>query len=129
MPARSGTFLTFQWNAVMDGRREGQADYSFSPLPTPRTACALRPARLSIAGVNREPLIELRGVSCARAEAGVCARIADVSFVIEPGTVTLLVGEVGCGKNLLLRLLGLLEIPDSGEVIFSGQPTARRLAM
>ncbi len=75
--------------------------------------------------MNREPLIELRGVSCARTEAGVCARIADVSLGIEPGMVTLLVGEVGCGKNLLLRLLGLLETPDSGEVIFSGQPTAQ----
>lgn len=92
---------------------------------SPRSACAARHARLSIAGVNSEPLIELHGVSCARTEAGVCARIAGVSLVIEPGTVTLLVGEVGCGKNLLLRLLGLLEVPDSGEVLFAGQPTAQ----
>ena len=27
MSARSGTFLTFQWNAVMDGSREGQIEY------------------------------------------------------------------------------------------------------
>lgn len=54
-----------------------------------------------------------------------CARITDVSLVVEAGTVTLLVGEAGCGKNLLLRLLGLLETPDAGEVIFAAQPTAQ----
>ncbi len=75
--------------------------------------------------MKSEPLIELRSVSCARTEAGVRARIAEVSLAIEAGTVTLLVGETGCGKNLLLRLLGLLEVPDSGEVIFAGQPTAQ----
>lgn len=75
--------------------------------------------------MNSEPLIELRGVSCSRTEEGVCARITDVSLVIEPGTVTLLVGELECGKNLLLRLIGLLENPDTGEVVFAAQPTVR----
>ena len=37
----------------------------------------------------------------------------------------MLAGPVGCGKNLLLRVLGLLEAPDKGEVTFEGKPTAR----
>src|SRR5688500_7758933 len=52
-------------------------------------------------------------------------RIEVPSLAMHRGGVTLLAGEVGCGKNLLLRLLGLLEAPDSGEVWFEGNPTAR----
>jgi len=34
-------------------------------------------------------------------------------------------GEQGSGKHVLLRLLGLLETPDSGDVILSGIPVRR----
>lgn len=52
-------------------------------------------------------------MSCAR-EAG--ARLDDVSLVFETGSVTGLCGPEGCGKNLLLRLLGLWEVPDRGGI-------------
>jgi len=45
---------------------------------------------------------------------GSCTR--QVSIAIEPGTFTLVCGPEGCGKNLLLRLLGLMDTPDGGEV-------------
>lgn len=45
-----------------------------------------------------------------------------VSIAIEAGRFTLLSGPAGCGARLLLRILGLLERPDSGEVWFDGQP-------
>lgn len=48
-----------------------------------------------------------------------------VSLSINPGEVVALTGEPGCGKNLILRLLGLLEVPDSGEALVEGQPTAQ----
>lgn len=48
----------------------------------------------------------------------------DVSITIPPGSVTALTGAGGCGKNLLLGLMGLLEVPDSGEVVFDGRPTS-----
>lgn len=50
-------------------------------------------------------------------------RIERVSLDCEAGTVTLLQGAGGCGKNLLLRVLGLLEAPDAGEVFFRDRPT------
>jgi lipoprotein-releasing system ATP-binding protein len=74
--------------------------------------------------VNTTPLIELRAVSRAREEAGVCARVERVSLAVECGDIVALTGESGCGKNLILRLLGLLEAPDTGEVFVEGQPTA-----
>jgi len=36
----------------------------------------------------------------------------------------MLCGAPGCGKNLLLRVLGLLSTPDSGEVLLRGEPTS-----
>ena len=47
-----------------------------------------------------------------------------LSIAFESGTVTSLRGEEGCGKNRLLRLLGLLERPLSGEIFLHDAPTA-----
>jgi ABC-type lipoprotein export system ATPase subunit len=47
-----------------------------------------------------------------------------VSLAIEPGRFTLLSGGRDSGAALLLRILGLLERPDSGELWFDSQPTA-----
>lgn len=47
--------------------------------------------------------------------------IEDISFSIEPGTLTVITGRIGSGKTTLLRVaLGLLE-PQSGEVRWNGQ--------
>ena len=46
-----------------------------------------------------------------------------VTFSIERGTTLALVGESGCGKSTVARLLvGLLQ-PTRGDVQFDGQPT------
>lgn len=60
------------------------------------------------------------------------ARVRAVSLSIQPGALTLLGG--GAEKNLMLRLLGLLETPDAGEVFFQNAGTrslddAARLAL
>ena len=51
------------------------------------------------------------------------AELLGVSLAIEPGRFTLLSGEANSGAGLLLRLLGLLERPDAGEVWFDSKPT------
>ncbi len=42
------------------------------------------------------------------------------SYRLEPGIVTGLVGPSGSGKSTLLQIIGLLDSPDSGEVIIKG---------
>ncbi|EME8417375.1 ATP-binding cassette domain-containing protein, partial [Klebsiella oxytoca] len=49
----------------------------------------------------------------------------DVSFSIEEGEMMAIVGTSGSGKSTLLHLLGGLDTPTSGDVIFSGQPMSR----
>lgn len=44
------------------------------------------------------------------------------SIAIKPGKLTVLSGPSGSGKSTLLYIIGGLERPESGEVIFEGEP-------
>ena len=44
-----------------------------------------------------------------------------VDFQIQRGRFTSIVGASGCGKSTLLHLLGTLDAPDSGEILFHGE--------
>lgn len=50
--------------------------------------------------------------------------VRGVSLAFEPGTFNLLTGDEACGKHRLLRLLGLLEVPSSGDVFIEGRATS-----
>jgi len=47
--------------------------------------------------------------------------VNDVSFYLEKGETLGLVGESGCGKSTIARLLLCLDQPDSGTVAFKGK--------
>lgn len=49
----------------------------------------------------------------------------DVSLSIERGSLTVLVGPSGSGKTTLLALLGALERPTRGQVLFEGDDLSR----
>jgi osmoprotectant transport system ATP-binding protein len=44
---------------------------------------------------------------------------------LPPGRTTVLLGPSGCGKSTLLRLMNGLLRPDTGRVLFQGQPLPR----
>ena len=48
--------------------------------------------------------------------------VNDVSFCVEPGTVTGFLGQNGAGKTTTLRMLAGLSTPDSGEANVLGSP-------
>jgi ABC-type multidrug transport system fused ATPase/permease subunit len=73
-------------------------------------------------GVARCPnrLVEVRNLSLEYPGGGVRA-LRDVSFVVESGTTTAIVGRSGAGKTSLLSVLVRLYDPSSGTVRFDGR--------
>jgi octopine/nopaline transport system ATP-binding protein len=49
-----------------------------------------------------------------------------VSLTAHEGDVISIIGASGSGKSTLLRCINFLEVPDTGEVIVSGEPVATR---
>ena len=50
----------------------------------------------------------------------------DVSLSFERGKVTAILGGSGCGKTTLMRLIGGVHAPNSGRVVFDGEPVDAR---
>ena len=50
------------------------------------------------------------------------AAIADVSFAIEPGSITSIIGPNGAGKSTLFNLVTGYLPPSQGEIRFQGRP-------
>ena len=68
------------------------------------------------------PLLAARSVSKSyRLGAADVPAVRDVSIEVAPGEFVAIQGPSGSGKTTLLNLLGLLDCPDSGEVLFEGR--------
>lgn len=52
--------------------------------------------------------------------------VDDISFEIEKGSIFGLLGPNGAGKSTLLRMITGIFYPDSGEILFNGQPFDQR---
>ena len=77
---------------------------------------------------EQTPVLELRGVTKRFRVSGENSLFAktfnavqDVSLRVSPGRTLGIVGESGCGKSTVARLLLCLEKPDAGEVLFQGR--------
>ena len=49
----------------------------------------------------------------------------EVSMEIKPGEFVAIMGPSGCGKSTLLNILGLLDNPSKGKLIFNGQDVSK----
>ena len=66
---------------------------------------------------NRKVLLEIKHLA---KKYGDLAPLQDVNCTVESGEVISVIGPSGTGKSTFLRCINRLEIPDSGEVYFSG---------
>jgi phospholipid/cholesterol/gamma-HCH transport system ATP-binding protein len=76
-----------------------------------------RPARSD----SRSPILTVEHVSMGF---GFQQVLRDISFVVKRGETLAILGESGCGKTVLLKLLIGLLFPTSGRVVFDGQVLA-----
>jgi len=66
------------------------------------------------------PALEIKSVS-KTFQAKTAPAVRDVSLTLDRGKVLGLLGESGCGKTTLLRIIAGFEIPETGEVLVDGQ--------
>ena len=69
----------------------------------------------------RQHALELRHV---RKAFGHVVALDDVSLSVEPGEVTVIVGDNGAGKSTVMKVLSGVYPVDSGEMLIDGIPTA-----
>ena len=66
----------------------------------------------------------LRAININKSFAGVHA-LMDVNLTVKKGEVRCLIGENGCGKSTLIKVISGVYTPDSGELEVSGHKFGR----
>ncbi|MGZ9073832.1 MAG: ABC transporter ATP-binding protein, partial [Rhodoplanes sp.] len=70
------------------------------------------------------PLIEARAVTRILPGIVPTTLVHDIDLAVRPNEFLAITGPSGSGKSSLLYLLGLLDLPTSGEVLIRGRATA-----
>ena len=110
---------------VADVPIEVPAASAASPLAVADRPAAPADAADGAADRDRKPLLDLRNLvkefpvrsgAILQRKVGAVHAVSDVSFSVEAGTTFGLVGESGCGKTTIGKLIVALEQPDSGSI-------------
>lgn len=77
---------------------------------------------MSHPNTGKGPLVEVRGVTKRFFHEGRELQILQpIDLTIERGEMLSIVGASGAGKSTLLHLLGTLDLPSSGQILFGGR--------
>lgn len=117
------------WNHAQEAETPGA---HVAPAGTMESATERTPA--PTAGGNKgEPLLVVEGLkkyfrvgkkSIFSRETAMVHAVDGVSFTVHKGETLGIVGESGCGKTTLGRLLVRLSQPDAGRIVFGGRDVA-----
>jgi lipoprotein-releasing system ATP-binding protein len=73
-----------------------------------------------------KPLVEVRGVEKRFFHEGrELTVLKPIDLIIERGEMLTIVGASGAGKSTLLHLMGTLDLPTSGQILFNGRDVTR----
>ncbi|MDO8876863.1 MAG: ABC transporter ATP-binding protein [Pseudolabrys sp.] len=79
----------------------------------------------TVGGATAAPLIEARNVTRILPGIVPTTLVHDIDLAIRENEFVAITGPSGSGKSSLLYLLGLLDLPTTGEVLIRGEETAR----
>jgi len=79
---------------------------------------------LTVEHVSKRFTIRKSGLFGGGGDAGSLLAVDDVSFTVKRGECLGLVGESGCGKTTLSKMIMLALKPDSGSITFAGSAAA-----
>ncbi|MTE20831.1 dipeptide ABC transporter ATP-binding protein [Streptomyces sp. TRM43335] len=114
--------------AVVDSVSSGRAAGSAGTDADVATAVVERPAK------RGEPILEVRDLVkhfpltqgiLFRRQVGAVRAVDGVSFALRQGETLGIVGESGCGKSTVAKLLMNLERPTSGQILYKGEDITR----
>lgn len=81
----------------------------------------------AVTGAPEQLRVELKGLSKRYEKGGATIEVLrDVDFTIEQGDRIAIVGRSGVGKSTLLHILGTLDHPTQGQVLFNGEDVFKR---
>ena len=66
------------------------------------------------------PLIEVKNLYKSY-DKGLVPALHGITLSLEKGKIYALMGSSGCGKSTLLNIIGTLDSPDNGEVLYEGK--------
>ncbi|MDE2395220.1 MAG: ABC transporter ATP-binding protein [Burkholderiales bacterium] len=76
-----------------------------------------------MSGSKGQPVVELREVrKTYRLGSHVIPALQGIDLAVRRGELLALTGPSGSGKSTILNLCGLIDRPDSGAILFAGQP-------
>jgi len=82
---------------------------------------AIPPACKTVGEESMDDNVILQMENISKSFPGVKA-LSDVNLIVRKGTIHALMGENGAGKSTLMKILDGIYAPDSGQIIFQGQP-------
>ena len=125
-PGEDGDWLVGPWHepgdAAASAAGAGAGAVTAGGVAAADRGAALAAPLLAISHLEKNFTVTAGAV--LQRKVGQVSAVADVSFSIPAGTTFGLVGESGCGKTTVGRLIVGLEKPDSGSIVLGGRDLA-----
>jgi lipoprotein-releasing system ATP-binding protein len=73
--------------------------------------------------MSKKPILELKNISKDYKQGRSLVEVLDdINLEVYAGQMVAIIGASGSGKSTLLHIAGLLDLPDSGDIIIDGVP-------